>query len=233
MMDTGLILLGGGGHAKVVADAAIAQGHRLDGFLDDRADAALTALEYRHLGALNDWRRFAGRPMFIALGDNALRRRLIDDIHPLAPGSAGGWLSGSESVGSWFGRHPPAEPGAHGLAIIVHPSAVVSPSALIDHGVFIAPGAIVNAGAHVGRGAIVNSGAIVEHDCRIGECAHIAPGAILGGNVTVGPAALIGLGARVLPGVTIGQGAVVGAGAVVIENVSDGATVRGVPARSI
>ncbi|CAK9074920.1 UDP-N-acetylbacillosamine N-acetyltransferase, partial [Durusdinium trenchii] len=68
--------------------------------------------------------------------------------------------------------------------VIVHPAAIVSPTATLEAGVFVGPGAIVNADAHIEANAIVNSGAIIEHDARVGHASHIAPGSVLCGAVT-------------------------------------------------
>ena len=116
---------------------------------------------------------------------------------------------------------------------VVHPSAIVSPSAALGEGACVFPGAIVGAGASLGRNVIVNTGAIVEHDCRVGDHAHVASGAVLAGGVTVGEDAHVGAGASVKQGVRIGARAVVGLGAAVVEDVPDGAVVAGVPARPI
>lgn len=112
---------------------------------------------------------------------------------------------------------------------VIDPSAVVSPSALLEAGVFAAPGAVINAGASIGMNAIVNTRAVVEHDARIGEHAHVAPGAVVLGGAEVGEAALVGAGAVVLPGVRVGREALAGAGAVVAKDVAEGAKVMGVP----
>ncbi len=119
------------------------------------------------------------------------------------------------------------------LESVVHPSAVVSPSATVGNGVFVGPRAVVHAEAEVGPGAIVNTAAVVEHHVRIGAFAHIAPGAVLTGAVEVGEETLVGANAVVAPGCKVGSGATVGAGATVIRAVDDGATVVGVPARPI
>lgn len=197
-----LVLVGGGGHAVVVAEAAELSGWRLAGFLDDAADAALasgrpsTAL----LGGLNDLKALAGRSWILGLGNLRLRRRVV----------AAGDLPGAASV--------------------IHPASILSPSCTIGPGVFIGPGAIVHSRAAIGAHAVINTGAIIEHDCRIGVNAHVAPGTALGGGCEVGEDSLIGLGARLLPGVRVGRGCVVGAGSVVLHSVPDGLTVAGVPA---
>lgn len=206
--DTGISLLGGGGHALVVADSLLSAGRSVAGFFDDADDAAIgtSGLSGQSvpskLGDLESLaaRSLAGKPWLVCLGDLKLRRGLIDRLYA-------------------------AEEDA---ASVVHPNAIVSEQAVIAGGVFVGPGAVINARARVLDHAIINSGAIIEHDCLIAENAHIAPGAVLGGNVKVGNDTLVGLGSRVLPGVSIGRGCTVGAGTVVLKDLPDGATAVGV-----
>lgn len=206
MTERPLLLLGGGGHASVVADAARAAGWMLLGYLDDDHDPSAPArLGLERLGDLASLARIVARERGLlghaAVGAPELRRRF------------------SEALGERLA--PP----------LVHPRACVSESARLEDGVFIGALAIVNPRATIGRGAIINSGAVVEHDCVVGEFAHVAPGAVLGGDVRVGEDALVGLGARVRPLIAIGRGATLGAGAVAVKDVEDGATVVGNPAR--
>ncbi len=123
----------------------------------------------------------------------------------------------------------------HGLSLatLAHPSAQVSPRAVLGAGVIIHHLALVGTGARVEDGAIVNTGAGVDHDCRIGTFAHVAPHAALCGRVVVGDLTLIGVGASVRPGIRIGRRVTVGAGATVVADVDDDLTVVGVPARTL
>lgn len=118
------------------------------------------------------------------------------------------------------------------LVTVVHPMAIVSPSAELGTGSFVAMGAMVGTGACIGRGAIVNTGAVIDHESSLGENVHLATGARLAGGVDVGRDVLIGAGAVVRQGLSIGDGAVIGAGAVVIRPVAAGQTVVGNPARA-
>jgi len=201
-----ILFIGGGGHAKVMLDAAMCAGIEVQGFVDDDPEATLAGASGcpAYVGSFHDVTRHTGCCPMLAVGDLALRARLIEQIGAVE----------------------------FGLPIL-HPSSVVARSAIVALGAFVGPGAVVNADAKVCGHAIVNSGAIVEHDCRVGINVHVGPRAVLGGGVHVGDHSLIGIGATVLPGVRIGSGAVVGAGAVVVEDVEDGETVVGVPARVI
>ncbi len=204
--DTGILLIAGGGHALVVADAALAMGIKLGGFYDDNEDAPLAKGEpsSRWLGTFEslDAKQLVGKPWIICLGDLVLRRRVIDRL---------------------YGAEEDARR-------VVHPSAAISPNSVICSGVFIGPMAVVNPRARVLDHAIINTGSIIEHDCLVAENVHIAPGSVLGGGVRIGNDTLVGLGARVLPGVSVGQGCTIGAGAVVTRDVPDGSTVVGCPA---
>jgi len=114
-----------------------------------------------------------------------------------------------------------------------HPAAVCSPSAKLAGGAQLLAGCIVSTQAEIGANAIINSGAIVEHDCIIGPHSHIASGACLAGGVIVGEEVLIGARAVIKQNVRIGRGATIGAGAVVLRDVAPGSVVAGVPAESI
>ncbi len=199
-----IILIGGGGHAKVMLDTALCANRMVLGFVDDEPDAPIAEMPGcpECVGGFSDLETVAGGGFFLAVGDLGLRAELI------------------EQMGACVFAAP-----------IVHPSAVIAESATVEDGVFVSAGAIINAHAHIGTHAIMNTGAIVEHDCRVGINTHVAPRAVLGGGVVIGDHTLIGIGATVLPGVRIGDRCVVGAGAVVTSDVGDGETVVGVPAR--
>ncbi len=210
MTTAPLVLVGGGGHAAVVADVARSAGWPIAGYLDDRAEDALAQqIGLKRLGAIDDLdavleRLRASGPAPVAhpaSGNNTTRRRWVDAI------------------------------GQALASALVDSSAVVSPSARLAAGVLVGPRAVVNARAVIERGSIVNTGAIVEHDCIIGAFSHVAPGAVLGGGATIGKQALVGLGAVVLPMRRIGSHATLGAGAIANQDLPDGLTGAGNPMR--
>jgi sugar O-acyltransferase (sialic acid O-acetyltransferase NeuD family) len=198
------VIIGAGGHAKVVLDAYLrCYPNALVELRDDAVlKCGMSVLGASVVAPVGPVARLRG-PCHVAIGDNARRRSFGVAV---------------------------IEAGLMLLAI-VHPRAEVSAHASIDQGVFVAAGAIVAAGANIGAGVIVNHGAIVDHDCAVGAWSHIAPNSVLGGAVKIGAGCLIGSGAVILPGVCIGDEAAIGAGAVVTRNVGAGVTVVGVPAR--
>lgn len=115
----------------------------------------------------------------------------------------------------------------------IHPSAVVSPFAIVGEGTVVMQGAIIQSCAQIGKHCIINTGASVDHDCRVGNYAHISPHATLCGNVMVGEGTQICSGAVIIPGVQVGNWTVVGAGAVVIRDLPDHVVAVGNPCRII
>ena len=204
-----LIILGAGGHAAVVSEAAALHGWDVIGFLDDAIDANLPNSSARHLGNLKN-------------GNAQVQQMILDGV---AVHAAAGSV---EHRRSWYELFLGAK-----LATIIHPSASISASACIAEGAFVGPSAVVNARSKVGRGTIINSGSVVEHDVSIGEFAHLAPGSIATGEVRIEDDVMIGAGAVILPRVSVSYGSIVGAGSIVVNNVNEHTTVAGNPATVI
>ena len=109
---------------------------------------------------------------------------------------------------------------------LVHPSAVVEPSALFGTAARrSSPAPISGATRWSARTRIVNTGAIVSHDCTLGHHVHLTPGAILAGGVRVGDRTLIGMGATIFVGVSIGADVLIGNGARIHADVPDSTVV--------
>ena len=116
---------------------------------------------------------------------------------------------------------------------VIHPSAIIQPTAELGLGLTICAAAIINTDARVEDHCVINTAAIVEHDAVICAYASVAPGAIVGCHVLVDNGAFIATGAKVLAGLEVGQGAIVGAGAVVTHNIAPGMLAYGVPAQEV
>ncbi|KWT71021.1 4-amino-6-deoxy-N-Acetyl-D-hexosaminyl-(Lipid carrier) acetyltrasferase [Hyphomicrobium sulfonivorans] len=204
-MNRGLLILGAGGHGRVVADVALELGFRTIAFLDDAPQTPDVDMRIPVLGPLQlaetlleEW------PLAcVAIGNNQRRQRLFTSLR-----SAG-----------------------FAMPTLVHRSAVVSRFAGLGDGVVVTAGAVINAGASIGDACIINTGARIDHDCVIGEASHVAPGATLSGGVITGARAWLGTGCAVRQGVRIADDVLIGVGAAVVCDLTSAGTYIGVPAR--
>ena len=119
------------------------------------------------------------------------------------------------------------------FATVVHPAAVVAPSARLGAGCIVSPGVVIGAQARIGEHVILNRGVLVGHHTEVGSCVTLSPAANVAGCVEVGDGAYIGMGATVIDRRKVGAGALVAAGAVVVRDVPGETRVQGVPARAV
>jgi acetyltransferase EpsM len=202
--NNNIVVVGAGGHGKVVADVARTAGFRVHGFVDDRAEQSPLP-DIPLLGPLSvlDSLLVSGSfALVVAIGENHRRMELAEML------AAAGY----------------------GFATVVAPSAVVSAFAVIGPGTVLLPQAVVNAGARVGAHAILNTACSVDHDCLVGDYVHLSPGVRLSGNVRIGRGAHLGTGVSVIPGRSVGEWSTVGAGAVVVRDIGSRVVAVGVPA---
>lgn len=202
-----LVILGAGGHSKVVVDLVSALGVPIRAmFDDDVAKHGSRCAEILIVGGITmeAVASFLPAQGVVGIGSNRIRQQLVRR------------LAGMEFA-----------------AALVHPRAYCAPSVSLGQGSVVFAGAVIQPETIVGRHCIVNTAASIDHDCRLGDFVHVCPGVRLAGSVRLGDGVLLGTGAVVIPGVTIGDHAVVGAGTVVIHDIPAGATAVGNPARII
>lgn len=199
-----LVIFGGGGHGKTVIDLVRAMGtYRIVGIFDDGLTLGKEVLGVPVLGGARDLAEWHDRGVHLAvnavggIGNVAVRIKIFELL---------------EKAGFAF-------------PTLVHPSAVVERSAVLEAGVQVCAHAYVGSAARVGFGTLINTGAIVHHDCVVGRVVNLSPGATLAGGVRVEDHAQIGMLATVNVQIIIGQGARLGNGCTVKANVPPGGRV--------
>lgn len=208
-MNVPVLIVGGGGHAKVLIEVLRLRSAVILGIVD--ADPA-------------------------KIGTEVLGIRVIGDdtvISQYAPGS----ISLVNALGSV--HLPKARKAVFEkfttmgftFATVVHPSAVVASDVVLGEGVQIMAGAVIQPGSRIGMNTIVNTHASVDHDCLIGDHVHLAPGVTLSGAVRIHNGVHLGTSATVIQGITIGANSLVGAGSVVVTDVPAEVRVFGAPAK--
>lgn len=206
MQKKKVVIVGSGGHAKVVIDTFKSENkYEIVGF------TAGTEVQTDLCGIpclgddskLTDLLNKGVTGFCVALGDNRLRKKVYLDMIN----------KGFTPVNA------------------ISQFSYISPYAELGVGIVVVAGAVVNPYAVVENNVIVNTRAGIDHDCRIGSHAHIAPGASLAGSVSIGEGSFIGAGSNVIPGMNVGEWAIVGAGSTVISDIPANAKVVGVPAK--
>lgn len=210
-MNLPIVILGAGGHTKVLIDILLFRSVEIAGIVDpDREKYGTSILGIPVIG--NDdivLKKGPGAVMLVngvgSVKQPALRKQLFDTF---------------KARGFTF-------------ASVLHPSAVIAADVLLAEGVQVMAGSVIQPGCVIGRNTIINTRASVDHDCTIADHVHVAPGVTLSGGVVVDDCVHIGTGATVLQGVHIGRDSVIGAGAVVLQDVPEDALVFGVPGKVI
>jgi sugar O-acyltransferase (sialic acid O-acetyltransferase NeuD family) len=206
-----IVVVGGGGHAKVVISILRKLNrHHILGYTDLTDKGAVLGVPY--VGS--DYELAA-----LAVGPQKLNV-------VLAVGQVG---LGKPRYELWARLQSPLL----SFPLIVSPNAIVNEVVSVGEGAVVMDGVVINSGTAIGQGAIVNTNSTIEHDVRLADWVHIAPGATISGGVTIGRFSMIGAGATVIEGKKIAAGCIVGAGATVVHDLTEPGVYVGVPARRI
>ena len=204
-----VIVIGAGGHGKVLIDTLRMMGRQILCVTDDACE--------HHGKMINDIEVRGATELINAVSPDTVE--LINGI---------GSVCRPEVRKKIFNRFKYR---GYRFATVIHPAAVVAHSAEIAQGVQVMAGAVIQSGALIGANAILNTRCSVDHDCVIGAHTHLAPGVTLSGDVTIGQICHLGTGASVIQNVNVGAEAVVAAGAVVIRDILARGAACGVPAK--
>jgi sugar O-acyltransferase (sialic acid O-acetyltransferase NeuD family) len=173
-----LLIVGAGGHGRSVAEAAMRSGqYALAGFVDDGLSLGSPIWHTSVVGStanLNACSALCDK-VVVAIGNNALRESLVTQL-----------------IGLGFE-----------LTTVIHPKAIVSPSAVIGQGCAIMAGAIVGTEAQLGLGVIVNCGSVVDHHATVHDFGHLGVNACMAGGTSLGQGSWIQAGCSLGYGVAI------------------------------
>lgn len=208
-----IVIIGAGGHAKVVADIILKRKETLKeelniiGFLDDNFEN----LDYKEIfdipiiGKTELIEEFKNKDYeyIIAIGNNHVRKNIAERYKNLKYYTA------------------------------IHPTAVIGNRVIIKEGTVVMANTVINPYSIIGKHCILNTSCVIEHDNRIGDFSHISPNAILCGGVVVKENSWIGAGSSIKQEITIEENVIVGAGTVVIRNIENNCTVVGNPTRIV
>lgn len=204
-MSKDVIIIGAGGHAKVIADIIYKSGDNLIGFLDDNLanKGKEIYLGKKVLGTTKDIEIYNKNYFIIGIGNNSIRKKINNENNLK-------------------------------LYTAIHPSAIIAEDVKIGTGSVIMAGVVINPGTVIGKNCIINTCSSLDHDNLLEDYVHISPGAHLAGTVSVKEGTWICTGAIVKNNITIGKNNIIGAGGVVIKDIiEENATYIGVPARRI
>jgi sugar O-acyltransferase (sialic acid O-acetyltransferase NeuD family) len=198
-----LIIIGAGGHGRVIADIAQKLGvYDSISFLDD--GDALTSMGLPIVGTTKDIEKYVGKAdFFVAIGNSKVRGEFIERLR---------------SMGA-------------SVPTLIHPSAVIGDCVEIGIGTAIMAGTVINPCSKLGKGVILNTCSSIDHDCIVGDYCHIAVGVHVAGTVCLGDKVWLGAGATVKNNVNVCADCLIGAGAVVVKDITVSGTYIGVPAK--
>ena len=184
-----IILLGAGGHAKVLLSVLRLLGKEIIGIVTPDYKTGEIVYGLTVLGNDDVVDQYATNDVMLVNGLGA------------TPGSSRRWALAERLRGKGFS-----------FATLTHPNAIIGVDVHLSEGVQVMAGAVIQPGASIGLDSIVNTGAMIDHDCIIREQCHIAPGVVCSGAVQIGKGAHIGTGARLIQEVSVGENCVIAAG---------------------
>lgn len=200
-----LLIVGDGGHGKVVLDAAqeSKKYNKIAFLVNYNPSNKVSGIEYYNENKISYKELMIDFPkIIVAIGDN--KTRLKKSIKLKQAG--------------------------FNLETIIHPNAYVSKYATIEEGCFIGIHSVVNVFARIGKACVINTASIVEHECVLGDGVHLSPNVSMGGKTKIDDLSWICIGSSIVDKISIGKEVIVAAGSVVINNVNDKTLVAGAPA---
>jgi acetyltransferase EpsM len=198
---TAILVYGGGGHGKAIIDVIRdMRTYRVVGIIDDNIPAGTLVLGVPVLGSAQK----------------------LEEIHRQGVRLAANGVGGIGNVDIRAGAFEKLAKAGYVCPILVHRTAFIEPSSILEAGVQIMAHAYVGGDTRLGFGTLVNIGATVAHDCQLGNVVNLSPQATLAGGVCVDDYAQIGMCATVNVNLKIGCRVRIGNGAIVKADIPAG-----------
>ena len=196
-----VIIVGAGGHAKVIIEALALSGFDIIGCLSLNDNLGTLCQGVRILGGDDILSSYKPSDIMLANGIGSLPNQSIR------------WDVAEKMRARGFK-----------FMSVKHPSVIISKNVKLEEGVQIMAGSIIQSGVEIGQDSIINSGSILDHDCNIGSQCHISPGVTLCGGVQIDNRTHIGSGTVVIQNVVVGNDTVIAAGSVIYQNIPNNIT---------
>jgi len=194
--DKPVIIMGTGGHAKVITDMLKLSGREVLGFVTPDLKVDTEFCDKNVLGNDAVINKYSSAEIELANGVGSLPRKNL----------------------RWELAEKMRQQG-YKFATIIHPDAVIASDVSLGEGVQVMAGVVIQSGTQVGQDSIINTGALIDHDCKIAENCHLAPGVVLSGGVVVGKYSHIGTGVKITHYITINKNCIIAAGTTVHNDV--------------
>lgn len=157
-----LIIIGAGGLGREVYDLAVDAGtYIVRGFVD--ANPAASPGVVPVLGTPDAYEIQPGDVFICAIGNPTVRRKCVEQLQ---------------------------QRGAH-FTTLIHPTAIVSPTAKIAQGCIIKPYVTIGSLACVGKHTVVQPHTTLEHDVRVGSFCLIGAGSVMQGATTAADSTIL------------------------------------------
>lgn len=205
-----ILIIGGGGHAKVLISVIkkISK-YEIIGYTDFSNYGDILGIKYiGNDDSISEFIKMGINNAALGIGQVKLTNKRFEVVQKL------------KSAGFEF-------------PIIVSPYAIVNEEVIIGEGTQVYDGVVINSGSKIGKHTILNTNATIEHDSEVGDYCHIATGAVLSGGVKVGSYSMVGSGASVVQYKSIAPNCLIGTGGVVTKDITESGTYAGNPARKI
>ena len=193
-----LLILGAGGHAKVLLEVLSQERHKIIGVTTPHLDSGTDYLGLAVIGSDEAIFEYDTQEVLLINGIGSLpgrqqRRNLSVTMR---------------ERGYRFGS-------------VIHPNSIIASDVLFSEGVQLMAGTIIQPGCKVGQDSIINTGVIVDHDCKIGENCNLSPGVVCSGNVIIESGVYVGAGSTIIQNLSIGKNTIISSGSSIYRDVEN------------